>query len=172
MKKKCPKMAMLKCWNHSKTTGNYAVTYYKTLEEIQWHLGLKELKQTKIVKKLEKIGKISIKLRVFSVRFFERRDVGGGGGGATARWGRGGGVEVIMGGATLRVSSTSTNSSSHHKYKSPIQFELKQSWKALRALNARWALPGYLFICFWGRKVKSVRRKSGQAKNCVEDRQD
>ena len=30
-----------------------------------------------------------------------------------------------------------------YKYKSPKQFELKQSWKALRALNARWALPVY-----------------------------
>ena len=32
---------MLKCWNHSTTTRNYAVTYYKTLEEVLWHLGLK-----------------------------------------------------------------------------------------------------------------------------------
>ena len=32
---------------------------------------------------------------------------------------------------------------SQHKYKSPKQFELKHSWKALRAPNARWALPVY-----------------------------
>ena len=31
---------ILKCWNHSITTRNNAVTYYRTLEEILWHLGL------------------------------------------------------------------------------------------------------------------------------------
>ena len=30
---------MLKCWNHSTTTRNYAVTYYKTLEQAPWHPG-------------------------------------------------------------------------------------------------------------------------------------
>ena len=41
--------------------------------------------------------------------------------------------------------STSKNRPSHHKYKykSPRQFELKQSSKALITLNALWALPVY-----------------------------
>ena len=39
--------------------------------------------------------------------------------------------------------SASKSHPSHHKYKSPKEFELKQSRKALRALNARWALPVY-----------------------------
>ena len=61
--------------------------------------------------------------------------------GATARWGGGGGNS---GGSTVwGGSSTSKNRSSHHYYKSPKQFELKQSSKALRALNVRWALPVY-----------------------------
>ena len=37
---------MLKCWNHSSTTRNYAATYYKTLQEVPWHLWLKKLKNT------------------------------------------------------------------------------------------------------------------------------
>ena len=45
--------------------------------------------------------------------------------GATARWGWGNRVEG--GGSTVGVSSTSKNSPSQHKYKSPKQFELKQS---------------------------------------------
>ena len=66
----------------------------------------------------------------------------------TARWGGGGGG----GGAIVGLGgqrgggggvSTSKNRPSHHKYKSPKQFELKKSWKALRELNARWALPDY-----------------------------
>ena len=60
---------------------------------------------------------------------------------------RGGGVNSPRGdnsgGSTVEGTSTSKNRPSHHKYKSPKQFELKQSWKALRALNARWALPVY-----------------------------
>ena len=35
------------------------------------------------------------------------------------------------------------NRTSHHKYKSRKQFELKHSWGALRALNARLAPPVY-----------------------------
>ena len=35
----------------------------------------------------------------------------------------------------------SENCPSHHKYKSPKQFERQPSWKALSALGARWALP-------------------------------
>ena len=46
----------------------------------------------------------------------------GGGGVAKARWGGGGGGEPIVGGV-----STSKNRPSHHKYKSPRQFELKQT---------------------------------------------
>ena len=84
-------------------------------------------------------------------------------GGATARWG----VEAIVGvvGEGGGVS-TSKNRPSHHKYKSPKQFELKQSGKALRALNARWALPVY--PVFEDGKFKSVRRKFGQAKNRIK----
>ena len=29
-----------RCWNHSITTRNYAVTYYQTIEWVPWHLGL------------------------------------------------------------------------------------------------------------------------------------
>ena len=61
---------MLKCWNHSTTTRNYAVNYYKTLEGIPWHLELKELKNVKNFQKSLKKMKISIKLRVFSDRLF------------------------------------------------------------------------------------------------------
>ena len=46
---------------------------------------------------------------------------GGGGGGVVAIVGGGGG------GSTVGLSSTSKNRPSHHKYKSPKQFELKQS---------------------------------------------
>ena len=59
-------------------------------------------------------------------------------GGAKARLGVG-----AIGESTVGVSSTSKNRPSQHKYKYSKQFELKQSWKALRALNARWALPVY-----------------------------
>ena len=59
------------------------------------------------------------------------------------RWVTARGVGAIVGGSTVGLSSTSKNRPSHHKYKSQKQFELKQSWKALRALNARWALPVY-----------------------------
>ena len=47
--------------------------------------------------------------------------------GATAQWGV----------STVGVSSTSENHPSHHKYKSPNQFELKQSCNAQRAFTAR-----------------------------------
>ena len=78
--------------------------------------------------------KISIKLRVFSVELFERRNegvhwglMGRGVLGATVgrqhhRGGRGN-----SGGSTVGVSSTSKNHPSHHKYRSPKQFELKLS---------------------------------------------
>ena len=78
---------------------------------------------------------------------------GGGGGGGTMggrrggrgqQWGegqkRGGGGWGNSGGSTVGVSSTSKNRPSRHKYKSPKQFE-----PALRALNARWALPGSVY---------------------------
>ena len=48
--------------------------------------------------------------------------VGGGGGGGGATRGGGGGGGGVGGG----VVSTSKNRPSHHKYKSPKQFELKQ----------------------------------------------
>ena len=53
------------------------------------------------------------------------------------------GVGATVGGSPVSVSSNSKNRHSHHKYKSPKQFELKQSRKTLRALNARWTLPVY-----------------------------
>ena len=53
---------------------------------------------------------------------------------------RGGGNS---GGSTVGVFSTSKNLPARHKYKSPKQFELKQSWKTQRSLNARWATPVY-----------------------------
>ena len=41
--------------NHSTTTRNYAVTFYKTLEEVPWNLGPKNSKIDKnFQKKLEK----------------------------------------------------------------------------------------------------------------------
>ena len=45
----------------------------------------------------------------------------------------------------MGVSSASKNRPSHHKYKykSSKQFELKQSWKALRSFYALWALHAY-----------------------------
>ena len=49
------KFVMLKFWNHSTTTSNNTVTYYKTLEEGWENLGLKKTqKMIKIFKKLEK----------------------------------------------------------------------------------------------------------------------
>ena len=68
----------------------------------------------------------------------------GGGGGGQKRGGGGGGANSGGGGGgSTKGVSTSKNRPSHHKYKSPRQFELKQNWKALRAHNARWALPVY-----------------------------
>ena len=69
---------------------------------------VEKLKKRNIFKKLEKIVISSIKLRFLAI---------GVSNGAT-----GGGVN--SGG---RVPSTSQNRPSHHKYKSPKQFELKQS---------------------------------------------
>ena len=48
-----------------------------------------------------------------------------------------------MRGADVGRVPTTKKRPSHHKYKSSKQFELKQSWKALRALNARWPPPVY-----------------------------
>ena len=42
---------MFKSWNHSTTTKNYAVTYYQTLEEFPWRLGLKKLKNDENLQK-------------------------------------------------------------------------------------------------------------------------
>ena len=46
-----------------------------------------------------------------------------------------------MGRSAVEGSSTSKNRPSHQKYKSPKQSVLKQSRKALIALNAHGALP-------------------------------
>ena len=95
-------------------------------------------------------------------------------GGGGQQWGGGNGVMGgggNIGGSTVGVSSTSKNRPSHHKYKSPKQFELKQSWKALIALNARWALPVY--PVFQGEKSKASDEKSVERKIALEkDRQD
>ena len=36
---------MWKSWNNSITARNYAVTYFQTLEEVHWNLGLIKLKK-------------------------------------------------------------------------------------------------------------------------------
>ena len=51
----------------------------------------------------------------------------GGGGGQRGVWGQQRGGSNWGEGSTLGVSSTSKNRPSQHKYKSPKQFELKQS---------------------------------------------
>ena len=81
--------------NHPTTTRNYEVTYYKTLEEVSWQLGLEERKNwQKFSKGLRKNVKISIKLRVFSDRLFVSSHGGGGGGGGNSALG----VGTIVGG--------------------------------------------------------------------------
>ena len=79
------------------------------------------------------------------------------------------GLGAIGGFQQWGVSSTSKNRPSHHKYKyeSPKQSELKQSLKALRALNARWALPVYPVFKDEKSKAsdeKSVKRKIAKKK--------
>ena len=78
--------------------------------------------------------KINIKLIVFSDRLFvssHGRGGGGGGGGGVVNSGVGTGNSAVgggnRGGSTVGVSSSSKNGPSQHKYKSPKQFELKQS---------------------------------------------
>ena len=103
------------------------------------------------------------------------RDTGLGGGnsavGVAAIVGVWGGGGVNRGGGGGGFVSTSNNRPSHHKYKSPKQFELKQSSKALRALNARWALPVY--PVFEDEKSKASDEKSVKRKIAFKkDRQD
>ena len=76
------KFVLLKCWNHSTTNRNYAVTYSKTLEEVPWHLGLKKL--DKNFQKAWKLWKLV------------QNCVGGGNSGV----GGGGGGQQLAGGAT------------------------------------------------------------------------
>ena len=106
---------MLKSWNHSTTTRSYAVTYYKNLEKVPWHLGPKTQKWQQLSKSLKRIVKISIILRVFSDRLFLGSHGGRGctggavgeGGFRGKEWGggqqRGGGVGAIVGGSTVGV---------------------------------------------------------------------
>ena len=77
-------------------------------------------------------------------------------GGVTARWG------CKQWGAL--------NLSSHYKYKSPKQFELEQSRKALRALNARWTPP----VCpiFENEKSSRQTKNRSREKSHKKDRQD
>ena len=110
---------MLKSWNHSTTTRNYADSSYKTLEEVPWHQGLKKFKTwQKFSKSLKKIEKIIINWGLMERRGLELATVGGGGGGdATER-------------STVGMSSNSKNSPSLHKYVSKTvwaQTELKGS---------------------------------------------
>ena len=180
------KFLILKCWIHFTNTRNYAVTYYKTLEKVSWHLGLKELKKWRFFKKLEKIVKISIKLSVFSDRLFERshgvcvcvcvyvcvwegvtEGADGEGGGSGGNNAVGGGGEAIVAGVQQWGCLQPPFRPSHHTYKSPKQFELTESLKTLRALNACWALPVYPVF---EDKVKRVRRKIDQAKNRIKKR--
>ena len=48
---------MLKSFNQSTTTRNYAVSFYKTLEEVPWHQWLKKLKKWQTFSKSLKIVK-------------------------------------------------------------------------------------------------------------------
>ena len=106
------------------------------------------------VKKLKKRHKMSKKAKlvlVKSCQTFHYIFLGGGNSGG------GGG-----GGSTVGMSSTSMNQPSRNKHKSPKQFELKYSLKALRALSARWALPDYPVFEDENSKAsdeKSVKRK-------------
>ena len=125
---------MLKCWNHSTTTRNNAVTYYKTLEEVSWQLGLRKLKKWQTFSESLKIVKI-IKLRVFSDRLFVSKhggggapggDAGGGGGvgWAIAGWGATAGWEVgaIVWGVNSGGVFNRYEPPSPHNYKSPKQW--------------------------------------------------
>ena len=83
--------------------------------------------------------------------------------GGNSRLGAGGN----RGGQQWGVSSTSEIRPSQQKYKSPKDFELKQSRKTLRALYSRGALPVY--PVFEDKKSKasdekSVKRKIAQKK--------
>ena len=128
----------------------------KTLEDT-W--GWKTQNDKKFSKSLKEIVKTSIKLRVFSDRLFVSSHGGGVHRGADEKEVGGGGQ---VGGSTMGLSSTSKKSSSQHKFKSPKQFELKQSWKVLRALNARWALP--IYPVFEDEKSKASDEKSVKRK--------
>ena len=117
----------------------------------------KNQRMSKILKKFEKNCKIIYKFAFLAIGCLSVASHGGqhwGGGCTSGWWGvtsglggqqRGGEMGAKVGGSTVGVSSTSKNRPSHHKYqyKSPKEFELKQSWKSLGALNARWALPVY-----------------------------
>ena len=112
--------------------------------------------------------KISIKLRVFRDRLFERSHGGGGGGGgavtrregvgnsgvgAKARWGHWGDSGGQQCGCLqpLRIAL-------HTISRFPKQFELKHVY--------------HVYPAFEDEKSKSVRRKIDQAKNRKEDRKD
>ena len=77
----------------------------------------------------------------------------------------GGGKIAVVGGQQWGCLQPLKNRPSHHKYKSRKQFELKQSWKSLRALNSRWALPVY--SVFEDEKSKASD-EIGQAKNRIK----
>ena len=133
------KFVMLKCWNHSITTRNNAVTYYQFLEEVLWHLGLIKIKKCqKFSKSLKKIAK-KYKFAFLASGCSSVASHGGGGGctwgrlGATLGWGDnsvvGGGWGNSEGGqqwGCLQPLRTALHTISI-SYKSPKQFELKGS---------------------------------------------
>ena len=110
---------MLKCWNHSTTTRNNAVTYYKTLEDVPWQLGLRELKKWQTFSESLKIAKI-IKLRLFSDRLFVSshgggRCTGGWWGGGGQQWGGGNNLSQFWGRKVKSQTKNRSNEKSHKK---------------------------------------------------------
>ena len=118
----------------------------------------KNRKCKKFSKCLKEIVQNSINLLIFSVSVASN---GGGGGGGNSAWGKKwGGVSQQWRGLHPWEPHFTP------KYKSPKQFELKQSWKALRALKARWALPVY--PVFEDEKSKASDKKIDRAKNRIK----
>ena len=89
---------MLKSWNHSTTTRNYAVTFYETLEDVPWHPGLIKLKNKykHFQKDWKKIVKICINLRFLKSCCLSVASHRGGGGLHRGVW-WGGGVQQGVG---------------------------------------------------------------------------
>ena len=116
---------MLKICNHSITTRKHAVTYYYNLEEVPRHLEQKNCvflasgcwPAARNVVEVGGGGGVHRGL-------IRRGGVGNSEVGVTAS---GGGGNSGGGGSTVEGSSTYKNRSSHHKYKTTKQFELRGS---------------------------------------------